>query len=68
MATVQGASFPLPYGGRPRQISVDLDLKALYAKNLSPMDIVNTINTQNLIVPAGLARIGTHEYSVRLNS
>jgi multidrug efflux pump subunit AcrB len=68
MATVQGASFPLPYGGRPRQISVDLDLKALYAKNLSPMDIVNTINTQNLIVPAGLARIGTHEYTVRLNS
>src|SRR5436190_2564929 len=68
MATVQGASFPLPYGGKPRQISVDLDLKALYAKNLSPMDIVNTINTQNLIVPAGLARIGTHEYTVRLNS
>jgi multidrug efflux pump subunit AcrB len=68
MATVQGASFPLPYGGRPRQISVDLDLKSLYAKKLSPMDVVNALNAQNLIVPAGLARIGTHEYNVRLNS
>jgi multidrug efflux pump subunit AcrB len=68
MSTVQGASFPLPYGGRPRQINVDLDLKALYAKGLSPMDIVGTINTQNLIVPAGIARIGGQEYTVRLNS
>jgi multidrug efflux pump subunit AcrB len=68
MATVQGASFPLPYGGRPRQISVDLDPQALYAKGLSPMDIVNALNNQNLIVPAGMARIGSHEYSVRLNS
>src|ERR1051326_7954935 len=48
MATVQGASFPLPYGGRPRQITVDLDPKALYAKNLAPMDIVNALNNQNL--------------------
>src|SRR5215831_15967389 len=55
MATVQGASFPLPYGGRPRQINVDLNLPALYAKGLSPMDVVQTINSQNLIVPAGLA-------------
>src|SRR5689334_15991387 len=68
MATVQGASFPLPYGGRPRQISVDLDPQALYAKGLAPMDIVNTINNQNLMVPAGMARIGGHEYTVRLNS
>jgi multidrug efflux pump subunit AcrB len=68
MATVQGASFPLPYGGRPRQISVDLDPKALYAKNLSPMDVVNMLNAQNLIVPAGVARIGGQEYTVKLNS
>jgi multidrug efflux pump subunit AcrB len=68
MATVQGASFPLPYGGRPRQISVDLDPKALYAKGLSPVDVVNALNNQNLIVPAGMARIGSHEYNVRLNS
>ena len=68
MATVQGASFPLPYGGKPRQISIDLDPKALYAKGLSPMDIVNTLSSQNLIVPAGMARIGGQEYTVRLNS
>ncbi len=44
MATVQGASFPLPYGGRPRQIMVDMDLKSLYAQGLSANDVVNAVN------------------------
>ena len=68
MATVQGASFPLPYGGRPRQIMVDIDLKALYAQGLSANDVVNAINSQSLIIPSGIAKIGPNEFVVRLNS
>ena len=68
MATIQGASFPLPYGGKPRQIMVDLDPKALYANNLSAVDVANAINAQNLLLPAGTARIGEREYNIRLNS
>lgn len=68
LATVQGASVPLPYGGKPRQIMVDLDPQALFAKGLSATDVVTAINTQNLILPAGSAKIGDREYSVRLNS
>jgi multidrug efflux pump subunit AcrB len=68
MATVQGASFPLPYGGRPRQIMVDIDLKALYAQGLSANDVVNAVNAQSLIIPSGIAKIGPNEFVVRLNS
>ncbi len=68
MATVQGASFPLPYGGRPRQIMVDIDLKSLYAQGLSANDVVNAVNAQSLIIPSGVAKIGPNEFVVRLNS
>jgi len=68
LATVQGASVPLPYGGKPRQIMVDLDTQALLAKGLSASDVTAAINAQNLIVPAGNAKMGGREYSVRLNS
>ncbi len=68
MATIQGASFPLPYGGKPRQIMVDLDPRAVYAQGLSATDVVTAINRQSLIIPAGTAKIGTHEYTVKLNS
>ncbi len=68
LATVQGASVPLPYGGKPRQIMVDLDPQALFAKGLSAIDITAAINAQNLILPAGNAKIGDREYVVRLNS
>ena len=68
MATVQGASVPLPYGGKPRQIMVDLDPKAMFANNLSATDVANALNAQNLMLPAGFARIGEREYNVRLNS
>jgi multidrug efflux pump subunit AcrB len=68
MATVQGASVPMPYGGKPRQIMVDLNLDSLYAKGLSPQDVVTAINTQSLTLPAGSAKIGNREYTVRLNN
>ena len=68
LSTVQGASIPLPYGGKPRQIMVDLDMQALVAKGLSPIDVSNAINAQNLILPAGTAKMGGEEYNVRLNS
>ncbi len=68
LATVQGASVPAPYGGRARQIMVDIDPKALFAQNLSPIDVVNAINAQNLILPTGFTKIGTREYGVRMNS
>jgi CzcA family heavy metal efflux pump len=68
LATVQGASVPLPYGGKPRQIMVDIDPGALFAKGLSAFDLSSALNAQNLILPAGPTRIGTQEYNVRLNS
>ncbi|HUK19345.1 MAG TPA: efflux RND transporter permease subunit [Bryobacteraceae bacterium] len=68
MANVQGATFPLPYGGRPRQISVDLNPRALYAQGLSANDVVNAVNAQSLILPSGSVKIGPQEYAVRLNS
>jgi CzcA family heavy metal efflux pump len=68
LATVQGASVPLPYGGKARQIMVDLDPDKLYASHLSATDISNAMNEQNLILPAGTAKVGAREYLVRLNS
>jgi multidrug efflux pump subunit AcrB len=68
LATAQGASIPAPYGGTPRQVSVDIDLARLYAKGLSPTDVSTAINAQNVILPAGTAKLGTREYDVRLNS
>src|ERR1700730_5925818 len=68
LATVQGASIPYPYGGKQRQIQVDLDLNALQSKGLSPSDVVNAISAQNLIVGAGTAKIGQFEYAVETNS
>ena len=68
LATVQGAAVPLPYGGKPREIMVDLDPDALFAKGLSATDVSNALNQQNLILPAGTAKIAEREYYVRLNS
>ena len=67
LATVEGALVPNPYGGKQRQIMVDLNIAALQAKGLSPTDVVNTIGTQNLILPAGTVKIGTFENDVDLN-
>ena len=68
LATVQGASVSYPFGGKNRQIMVDLNLDELYAKQLSPIDVSNALNLQNLILPAGTAKFAAIEYPVRLNS
>jgi multidrug efflux pump subunit AcrB len=67
LATVQGAALPFPYGGKQRQITVDLNSQSLQAKGLSPVDIVNAVNAQNLILPTGTAKFGTLEYTVEMN-
>jgi multidrug efflux pump subunit AcrB len=68
LATVQGASIPLPYGGKYREIMVDLDPDALYANHLSATDVSNAVNLQSLILPAGTAKVGDREFLVMLNS
>jgi len=68
LATVQGAQVPLPYGGKSRQIMVDIDPQKLFGKGLSPVDVSNALNNQNVILPAGTEKIGDREYNVRLNS
>ncbi len=68
LATVPGAAMPWPYGGKNRIVAVDLDLAALKAKNLAPMDVVNALNTGNLILPSGTTKIGGTEYAVELNA
>src|SRR5277367_1358312 len=67
LVSVPGAAIPYPYGGKQRQVQVDLDTNALQAKGLSPNDVVNAINLQNLILPAGTAKIGNYEYEVDMN-
>jgi len=68
LGTVQGASIPWPYGGKSPLVAVDLDLAALKAKNLAPIDVINAINAQNLVFPSGTAKIGTSEYAIELNT
>ena len=68
LATVQGAQVPLPWGGKTRQIMVDLDPDALYAKGLSALEVSNAVSTQNVILPAGTAKMGPTEYVIRTNS
>jgi multidrug efflux pump subunit AcrB len=68
MATVQGAQLPWPYGGKQRQIMVDLDLSRLYAWGLSPRDVNDAIGLQNVILPTGTAKIGVDEYPIVMNA
>lgn len=68
LGTVQGASVSYPFGGKQRAVMVDLNLDELYAKQLSPIDISNALNLQNLILPAGTAKMAKTEYQVRVNS
>src|SRR5579859_2536657 len=67
LATVPGAATPYPYGGKIRQIQVDLDLPRLQSYGLSPTDIVNAVSAQNLILPTGTTKIGPLEYQVEMN-
>lgn len=68
LSTVQGASMPWPYGGKQRQVQVDLDPQALRAHGLSGEDVVGAIGAQNLILPAGTEKIGALEYFIKVNS
>src|SRR6266436_6255499 len=68
LVTIQGASVPLPYGGKVRVVNVDIDPDALYARGLSPQDIANAILTQNISLPAGTSKMGTREYDIAINS
>ncbi|MEE7464845.1 RND transporter [Methylobacterium fujisawaense] len=68
LAEVPGSTLPSPYGGAPRQVMVDLDPGKLRAIGMTPLDVLNAVLKQNLVVPSGLAKIGTQQYTVRLNS
>jgi multidrug efflux pump subunit AcrB len=64
LVTVPGAAVPYPYGGKQREVQVDLNTAALQSKGLSPLDVVNAITAQNLILPTGTSKIGLKEYDV----
>ncbi len=68
LITVEGAAVPYPYGGKSRLVSVDMDTSALQAKHLTPVDVVNAISAQNLILPSGTAKLGALEHQVELNA
>jgi multidrug efflux pump subunit AcrB len=68
LATVQGASIPLPYGGKSRAIMVDIDPAAMYANHVSATDVSNAMNEQSPVLPAGTAKVGDREYVVQMNS
>jgi CzcA family heavy metal efflux pump len=68
LATVQGAQIPLPIGGKQREIVVDLDLQKLFALGLSPNDVSNAVNAQNLVLPAGTVKMGRQEYPLVVNA
>jgi multidrug efflux pump subunit AcrB len=67
LVTIPGVAIPYPYGGKQRVISVDLDTNALLAKGLTPNDVVNAVNTQNLVLPSGTAKIGATEFVLATN-
>lgn len=68
LITVEGAAIPFPYGGKARLVSVDLDTAALQSKHLAPVDVVNAISAQNLILPSGTVKFGALEHQVELNA
>src|SRR6202521_3934812 len=68
LITIPGCAIPYPYGGKQRQVQVDLDTNALQSKGLSPLDVVNAISAQNLVLPSGTSKIGAFEYDVDTNS
>jgi len=68
LVTVEGAAVPYPYGGKQRQVQVDLNTAALQAKGLSALDVVTAISAQNLILPTGTSKIGSKEYDVDISN
>src|SRR5262249_48594572 len=67
LTMVRGAAIPWPYGGKQRLIAVDLDTAALQAKGLTPVDVVNAVNAQNLVLPSGSAKMGSLQYQIGMN-
>ena len=67
LITVPGAAIPYPFGGKMRVVSVDLDTQALLSKGMTPGDVVNAVNAQNLVLPSGTIKMGSNEYNVSLN-
>src|SRR6202034_3489823 len=67
LVTVPGAAIPLPYGGKLREVQIDLDSAAMQARNLSGQDVANALAAQNLITPVGTEKIGSSEYTIHLN-
>jgi len=67
LVTVPGAAIPLPYGGKLRQVQIDLDTRAMQARGLSGQDVANALAAQNLITPVGTQKIGSFEYAIQLN-
>jgi CzcA family heavy metal efflux pump len=67
MATIPGAATPYPYGGKQRTVAVNMDIPALQAKGLSPVDVINAISDQNLILPSGSVKLGSIDYPVEMN-
>jgi multidrug efflux pump subunit AcrB len=68
LITVQGAAIPYPYGGKQRQVQIDIDPQALQARALSGQDVANALAAQNLITPVGTQKIGEFEYNLQLNN
>jgi len=68
LVTVPGAAIPLPYGGKLRQVQIDLDTRAMQARGLSGQDVANALAAQNLITPVGTQKIGSFEYAIELNN
>lgn len=68
IATIQGTTFPTPYGGKPRELMIDLDPVAMQAKGISPREVNDAINSQSLILPTGNARIGDKDYRINVNN
>lgn len=68
LVTVPGAAIPFPYGGKTRQVQIDLDQTAMQARGLSGQDVANALAAQNLITPVGTQKIGAFEYSIQLNN
>lgn len=68
LVTVNGAAIPLPYGGKQRQVQIDLKPDALQARGLSSQDVANALAAQNVLVPIGTQKIGSLEYTLQVNS
>jgi multidrug efflux pump subunit AcrB len=68
MITVPGAVIPLPYGGKQRQVMINLDHNLMQARNISPTDVLNAVNTQSLVLPSGTMKLGQSELDIRANT